>query len=376
MENYIKSVKEELKELIRNLSIIPAFSNHEIKRANYCLKWFKENGFEDVCLDDANNVIARFGVNNNNQIVVISAHTDVVFPDEDKLPFKEDNEHFYCLGVCDDTAQLAIMMIASRYFVSNNLNPKYGIIFAANTGEEGLGNLKGIRQIVKDYGNRIKEHITIDGTTIQDTVTSAVGSVRYQVTVNTKGGHSFKDFGSPNAIILLAEIINEINKIEIPKKENTITTYNIGTINGGTSVNTIAQEASMLCEYRSNDRECLKIMNEKFLEIFNKANKENNIKVEVVGERPCAGDVNQKDLEELIKKADDSVIKIGYKPIHKTSSTDSNIPLANNIPSVCIGACNGYGVHTREEYLDINSLDLGLKRVMLLLNNYFETNTR
>ncbi len=373
MRAYVAACETELKELIRAMSVIPAPSGKEEKRAAFCKKWFVQNGFENVTIDEALNVLAPYGVTDSNKIVVISAHTDVVFGDETALPFHEDAEKFYCPGVCDDTANLAILMIAARYFVKNRIRSKYGLLFAANSCEEGLGNLKGIRQIAKDYGSRILEHITFDGTVLNTTVTDAVGSVRYHVTVKTEGGHSFSAFGKPNAIVELSRLILDLEGIEVPQKEGTKTTRNIGTIEGGTSVNTIAQEASMLCEYRSNDKDGMAYMKAAFAAAFARAKERADVEIALVGERPCAADVDKTAWEELIARADESVrIAVEKEPVHRISSTDSNIPLSMGIPSTCIGVCEAYGIHTREENLVLASLPGGVYRALCLLSHYFE----
>ena len=268
MLSYITENIEDIKRIIRDLCAIPAPSHHEEKRAEYCKAWFRANGFEDVEIDEALNVVCRYQVTDENDLVVFMAHTDTVFPDTEPMPFREDEKKMYAPGVCDDTANLAVMMVSARYFVQRKLRAKCGLLFVANSCEEGLGNLKGSRRIVQDYGSRIREFYTFDGTNLRRVVTSAVGSHRYRVTVRTEGGHSYGAFGNRNAIYYLSSIINTIYTMKVPQKEGVKTTYNVGVIEGGTSVNTIAQEASMLCEYRSNDRECLETMRVFFEKTF------------------------------------------------------------------------------------------------------------
>ena len=277
-------------------------------------------------------------------------------------------------GVCDDTANLAVMMVSARYFVQRKLRAKCGLLFVANSCEEGLGNLKGSRRIVQDYGSRIREFYTFDGTNLRRVVTSAVGSHRYRVTVRTEGGHSYGAFGNRNAIYYLSSIINTIYTMKVPQKEGVKTTYNVGVIEGGTSVNTIAQEASMLCEYRSNDRECLETMRvffEKTFEAYRAMGVE--VEVELVGDRPCGGDVPQEKLDALIARADSAVRELfDAEPIHGPSSTDANIPLAAGIPAICVSAAVGRGCHTRQEEIDLDQLPNGAKLSMRLMQEYFE----
>ena len=251
MIKYAAEVQKELKQLIRDLCAIPAPSHHEEKRAEFCKKWFEENGFSGVTIDEALNVIAPLNVSADNPLTVIMAHTDTVFPDTEPMPFTEDAEYMYCPGVGDDTANLAVLMVCARYYKDNFPGGDNGFIFVANSCEEGLGNLKGSRRIVADYGKRLTDFVSLDGAVLNRVVTRAVGSHRYKVTVRTEGGHSFGKFGNRNAIHVLSSMIGALYDVKVPQHDDSITTYNVGHISGGTSVNTIAQNAEMMYEYRS-----------------------------------------------------------------------------------------------------------------------------
>ena len=207
MENYALSVQEKIKQIIRDMCAIPAPSHHEEKRAEFCKKWFEDNGFENVSIDAALNVLAPVNVTSDNKITIYMAHTDTVFPELTPLPFSEDDEFMYSPGVTDDTANLAVLMVCARYFKDHFKGGKDGVLFVANSCEEGLGNLKGSRQIMADFASRTKEFITIDGTSLDRIVTCAVGSHRYKVTVKTEGGHSYGNFGNRNAIAVLSSMI-------------------------------------------------------------------------------------------------------------------------------------------------------------------------
>ena len=190
--------------------------------------------------------------------------------------------------------------------------------------------------------------------------TRTVGSHRFEVTLNTRGGHSFMDFGEKNAIAELSKIVEKIYAIEVPKKGDSNTTYNVGTITGGTSVNTIAQRATMTCEYRSDNIECLAMMEEKFAEIFFAAELENDITVQRIGERPCSveDETGMDELKTICQAITEEVT--GEAVTFKSSSTDCNIPRSLGIPAICIGACRFEGAHTREEWLEKASLSQGL----------------
>ena len=372
IKQYAKDNHERVLELIRDLCKIPAPSHFEHKRAEFCKKWFEDMGAHGAYIDDALNVILPINCDNSNEITVIAAHTDTVFPDTEALPFTEDDEKMYCPGVGDDTANLSVLMLTAEYFIKNNLVPEKGIMFVCNACEEGLGNLKGTRQLFKDFEGRIAQFISFDSAfpRIYD---GCVGSHRYEVEVLTPGGHSWGKFGTANAIAHLAEIIAEIYKIKVPEKEGTRTTYNVGIIEGGTSVNTIAQNAKMLCEYRSTDFECLSVMKEKFEAIFKAAQKDDVcVNVNLVGDRPCQN-VDQEKIERM-KQIAIPIIEdvVGQKATFAKASTDCNIPLSMGISALCLGVCSFNGAHTREEWLEKKSMLPGLEAGIRLARAFAE----
>ena len=373
LESYIIESLPELHQLIRDLCAIPAPSHHEEKRAEFCRDWFKKNGGEDVYVDDALNVICPLGVGQDNGIAVYMAHTDTVFPDLEPMPFLEKDGKMFCPGVTDDTANLAVLMICARYFLQKGIKPRHGILFVANSCEEGLGNLKGSRKIVESYGKRIRSLITLDGTNLEAVVTKAVGSHRYRVTVRTEGGHSFSHFGNKNAIHYLADMIQTLYRVRVPVDGDSKTTYNVGTISGGTSVNTIAQEAQMLYEYRSDSLVCLKVMEDMFYKVAEHYRSLGvEVEVEKIGDRPCAGNVDPEKQRALLNEISAAIREgVQKEPVFTSGSTDANAALAAGIPSACISACYGRKAHTREEWLDVSSLKDGCMLLMNLLSRYF-----
>ena len=366
IKEFVKAHTEELYALHKELCLIPAPSHKEDLRAEFCKRWFDENCGKGAYIDEAKNVIFPYEAEGSDSFTVICAHTDTVFPDMEPMPFIDDGEKLHCPGVGDDTASLAIMMLVAKYFVENKVKTKSGLLFVANSCEEGLGNLKGTRQLFRDYDGRIMKFVSYDSKYPHITDRS-VGSHRYLVEVLTKGGHSWGAFGNKNAIAEIAGIAKAIYEIEVPKKEGAKVTYNVGTIEGGTSVNTIAQSAKMLCEYRSDDLELLKYMEEKFLGIFENARGEDvTVNVEKVGDRPCMGDVDREKQEELVALCRDAMTEVtGLEANYGAGSTDCNIPLSIGIPAIAVGVYQGGGTHTREEWIYKKSMipgfEIGIK---------------
>ncbi|MBQ6701708.1 MAG: M20/M25/M40 family metallo-hydrolase [Clostridia bacterium] len=359
---------ESALDLLCKLAKIPAPSHHEEKRAEFCKKWLTDAGKTGVYIDGALNVVCPFG-NIDGELVVIMAHSDVVFPDTEELPLRIEGNRVYCPGVGDDTANAVGVLKTAEYIVNNKLTPKSGgVLLVINSCEEGLGNLKGCREIFKKFGDRVKEFITLDGS-IKTIHGTTVGSRRFKVEVTTEGGHSYQDFGNKNSIACLASLIHNFYKIEVPKIGRT--TYNVGLISGGTSVNTIAQNAEALIEFRSDSREALDIMQAEFDRVI--ANAEGDIKVTLIGDRPCAGDIDkvkQTALEDRILAA---VKKhFGHDATRTPGSTDCNIPASMGIPSVSVGVIRCGGAHTRGEYVEIDTIEPGMELAKEIICYYFE----
>ena len=372
LSNHTRDVFEshakEAYELLIDLAQIPAPSSHEQLRAEFCLNLLRSKGAENAYIDEALNVIYPVGDTGTNDLMVFMAHSDVVFPDTAPLPLQIENGRICCPGVGDDTANAVALLTVAGYIAQRHLIPKdCGVLLVINSGEEGLGNLKGSRRIMEDFGSRVEEFVTFDGNA-NAIVTKAVGSRRYRVTVTTEGGHSYSRFGAPNAIAQLSRLISRLYEVQVPAIGRT--TYNVGTVCGGTSVNTIAQEASMLFEFRSDEREGLSIMQDHFdciVEEFRTSGVE--IQTEVVGDRPCGLIVDNSDLAARAVKAVEA--HYGFSPALTSGSTDCNIPLSMGIPAICPGCVLGAGAHTREEYVQIDSLLPGLKVAAELILHHF-----
>lgn len=375
IEEFIKEHEQEALELLMTLARIPAPSNHEEKRARFCCQWLKEQGAEGVYIDEALNVVYPADADGEGPLEVYMAHTDVVFPDETELPLSVRDGRIWCPGIGDDTACLVCILLAAKYIAGRVGTPYWkelrgqdapGLLLVCNAGEEGLGNLKGVRKICETYGPRIAGFATFDSR-LEKLVVGAVGSKRYRLRIETRGGHSFSDFGSDNAIHRLSELITELYRIRVPEEGRT--TYNVGLISGGTSVNTIAQEASCLYEFRSDRAENLAYMEEQFLAVIRRA-EERGIAVsrELIGLRPCEGAVDPEKKAAWISRAVRAVAGVtGQEPSQGPGSTDCNIPLSLGIPSVCLGSFRGGGAHTREEYVEIDSLADGYRTAFAMI---------
>ncbi|MBO4563709.1 MAG: M20/M25/M40 family metallo-hydrolase [Clostridia bacterium] len=367
-EDWIEGIFREHVSLLKTIAAIPAPSGMEDRRAAFIKDYLGSMGVE-AHTDEAKNVIVEMGNAENGGVTVFSAHTDVVFPDTEPLPVREEGGFLYAPGIGDDTANLTAMLAVISYIKERGLVPKRPVMFVFDSCEEGLGNLKGIRQLMRDHGGRIKELVSFDCNFGEGIVAGAVGSERWRVTSKTRGGHSFNDFGSPNAIHRMAELVSALYRQRVPDVPGSRTTYNAGLIEGGTSINTIAQEATLLYEYRSDSREALSAMRESFLSLVRSADcPEARFTFELIGERPCGGDVDREAFSHLVKRCSGVYEAVlGEKPAIRSASTDANIPLSMGVPAVTFGLFTGGGEHTREEWLEISSLKKGLEIALRLV---------
>ena len=369
---YADECHEEELELLRTLARIPAPSGHEERRAEFIRDWLLEQGAPvgAVRVDDAKNVILSLpGGREGDGLAVFAAHTDVVFPDTDPLPLAESETRLLAPGVGDDTANLVGLLLAARYLLREGVRLDRPMLVVANSCEEGLGNLAGTRELFRHYEGRVAEFTSFD-LYLGMHVVSAVGSHRWKVTCHTQGGHSWENFGRDNAIEALCSFIEDLYKMELPTSAKT--TINVGRFVGGTTVNSIAEDASVLVEYRSASEECLEQMYGNFVVLVEEHLREHTrIDAKLIGRRPASGELVPEGQWDLIARTDEVLRELGgVEPIHQESSTDANIPLSLGICAHTVGTVEGDLLHTREEWIEKDSLRRGLAVILALMLNH------
>lgn len=362
IKEYISEHRQESYELLLTLAQIPAPSHKEQQRVAFIKDWLTQQGAEEVLMDEALNVILPIRAEEEGTYCIFCAHTDVVFNDEAPLPLKVEDGKIFCPGVGDDTANLVALLMVAKYLLEKGIKPCKGtLLLVANSCEEGLGNLKGSRQLIQTYGDKLDAFISFDGQ-IGSVVTRAVGSKRYRVEIRTEGGHSYGAFGNRNAIQYMASLIDSLYTMKVPTRGKT--TYNVGTIHGGSTVNSIAEQCEILFEFRSDDVEDMEDMEKQFMAALNYyAAKGIELNWELVGERPCMGKELDEDAHNALVNRTEELSRALYGTDlrHRSGSTDCNIPLSKGIPSVCVGCYKGAKAHTRLEHVEIDSLPVGME---------------
>ena len=365
---FADATHDEALDLLRTLARIPSPTHHEDRRAAFVRDWMGAQGMDGARIDEAKNVVWALGDDGHCDLVVFAAHTDVVFPDTDELPLREEGGRLFAPGVGDDTANLVALLLAARELSRNRtlLPEGLGVLVVANSCEEGLGNLAGTRRLFASYGTRIRRFYSFD-LYLPQCISTAVGSHRWEIRVRTQGGHSFHDFGRPNAIERLCALVQDLYALPLPAEPST--TMNVGTITGGTGVNAIASRASALFEYRSTSDAVLRDLDLRLQTIASHF-RADGVVVELtdVGQRPASAEGRSEDLERVTQTSCAVIRAItGEEPDLSPASTDANIPLSLGIPANTIGAVRGALLHTREEWVDAESLRDGLAVVMAIM---------
>ncbi len=366
---------------------VPAPPFGEQTRAEWLAARFHQIGLEDVSLDAIGNVtgVIRCG-RPGARCVLLSAHLDTVFPADTPIHPVIDGQRLQAPGACDNGSGIVGMLAIASAMLDACLHPGCDVIFIGNVGEEADGNLRGMRHIYQHapFRENIEAHIVLDGAGENVAVTQALGSLRYRVTLTGPGGHSWTDAGLPNPIVLMSRIIARMAAVNLPSTPRT--TFNVGTIEGGTSVNAIPERAAANFDLRSTDpAQLIRLEVELYRAVedaVQDANRENaalraedgippakrqevRFDVEKMGDRPTGRLPETCRLMDLLHAVDR---QLGLRTDIRVASTDANIPLYLGVPAVTLGAGgNGGGIHTRGEWYDASGREFGLKRVLLLL---------
>lgn len=363
--------KDEIVDWIIEIQQIPAPTFSEIARAKFIESRFIQLGLSDVNQDGLHNVYGRIpgAQPNAHKPVVVSAHSDTVFPAGTDLRVRWDNDRLHGPGVGDNSTGVAGLLATVDALRRYELQPNADLWFVSNVGEEGMGDLCGMREVVNKFG-RQAIYIVVEGGLFGQIAHEAVGVRRFRIDVETAGGHSWGSFGNASAIHELSYLIAAIARLNVPTKPKT--TYNVGVVEGGTSVNTIASSATMLLDLRSESSDELDRLVNLVADIVRRAQKrafrrDNTVKfsIEPVGHRP-AGRIPRNT--PLISWAEEALRYSGSSTVlYVSGSTDANIPLSLGVPSVCVGLTESANSHRLDEYIETGNLPSGLQQLLLLV---------
>ncbi|HSE41705.1 MAG TPA: M20/M25/M40 family metallo-hydrolase [Acidobacteriota bacterium] len=357
-----KHFDDYIEELIR-ICEIPAPTFEEEKRAEYYARLFQKMGYK-ANIDDAGNVEIPIHKNGKPRMV-LSAHLDTVFP-FDEIRVKREGSLLRAPGISDDSSGLAAMYILARAFHETKYPVRGSLTLLATVGEEGLGNLRGVKHFFERIGEKVDLFISLDGCDSERLVTSGLASKRIRVFFRGPGGHSWGDAGTPNPIHASGEFLSRIHRLVLPP--NPKTAINVGVISGGTSINAIPTEVSMDIDMRSESADSLKALDELVHKAIGECTYNNGTiatESKILGERP-SGSISPE--HDLVRVSLASNRQFSMQAKLDVGSTDSNIPFSLGIPAITLGVGGRSGkIHTPEEWYDVKGADKGLKRTALLL---------
>jgi acetylornithine deacetylase/succinyl-diaminopimelate desuccinylase-like protein len=370
-------------EQIRICSV-PATPFAEQQRAEYLAEKFRELGLSEVTIDEEGNCLGLFRGVAATPLIVVSAHLDTVFAKETDFTVRRDGERLFAPGIADDGCGLVALLAIIQALRAARIQTEGSILFVGTVGEEGEGNLRGVRHLLTRgawANRRIDAFLSFDGPGVDRITNRALGSRRYRVEFSGPGGHSWGDFGLPNPVHALGRAISRLAAYPAPKDPRT--TFNVGSVEGGTSVNAIPSRAAMEVDLRSAAETELRRLDAFFRRAMKEALDEENgvrrlgdpplqLQLEVIGERPSGETPADSP---LVKLAVEATKLLGVEPRLDQSSTDSNLPISLGIPAITLGAGGTAGAsHTLAEWYDPRDRERGLKRGLLVILGLVDRN--
>jgi tripeptide aminopeptidase len=384
LHNNPKTLMDRQTELVA----IPAPPFGEQQRSEWAAQRFREIGLENVQIDGIGNVLgfvpaAHLPPDSTGHLIVLSAHIDTVFPAGTPLNptvTREDGaSRLAAPGACDNAAGVIGMLALAEALVQAKVNLPVPILMLANVGEEGEGDLRGVRHFYeqRELAGRVAAHVVLDGAGDDSAVSQALGSRRFQVSIKGPGGHSFTDSGTPNPIVALGSAIAVLARTPLPERPTT--TLNVGTVQGGTSVNSVPESATASIDFRSTSSDELlrlevalhRAVEDAVVQTNAAARNQNHrnrgvltFTVDKIGDRPAASLPSDSPVLDTLRAVDRH---LGIQTDLRLGSTDANIPISLGIPALSVGAGgDGGGAHTVAEWYSDKNREIGLRRILLL----------
>ena len=341
---------------------IPAPTFEEAERAAYVKDRFVALGLADVTIDRAGNVRGRRPGAGGGPGLAVGAHLDTVFPKGTNVRVQRAGSRLLAPGIGDNSVAVAALLAMVEALDAGGVGTAGDLYLTCNTGEEGLGDLKGMKVFVADVKDQVQALVALEGMKINRIIHIAVGSRRYKVTFTARGGHSWGHFPSPSAVHIMGRAIADISRLEVPSDPKT--TYNVGVVRGGTTVNTIASDAEMLVDMRSVDVQALADLERRVLGIIERTAKagDGNATLDLVGDRPAGSIPATHPVVETCKAVHRA---LGLQTFIEASSTDVNAALGAGLPGVCLSITEGANEHRLDEYIETGPVPTGVKNILL-----------
>lgn len=364
MQNATAFIEKDYDRFVRELielTEIPAPPFKEEARAKAYLEMLRAHGLTDVERDAEGNVMGVRKGTGRGPLLAVLAHLDTVFPEGTNVTVRREGHRLFAPGVGDNTLGLAMVLAMIRAMDAAKVETASDILFVGNVGEEGEGDLRGVKYLLQQgkYKDRIKLFVAFDGGSQDEIANGGVGSLRYRVTFSGPGGHSYGAFGLVSPSFAMGNAIQKFSRIEVPERPKT--TFNVGVVGGGASVNAIPAESWMLVDMRSESKDALGKLDGAFTRILTESVEEENrtrstaqgavrVEAKLVGDRPVG---ETPVTSPHVQLAAETVKAFGMTPSYRFGSTDSNIPIAMGIPAMTLGRGVGARSHSLDEYADV-----------------------
>jgi len=362
-EDFVETDHDRFVREIIQITEIEAPPFKEAKRGKAFAEMLRQSGLSNVEIDSEGNVIGVRKGTGGGPMIAIAAHLDTVFPEGTNVKVRREGTKLYAPGVGDDSRALAVLLEIIRAMDAAKIQTASDILFIGNVGEEGPGDLRGMKYLFQKgpYKDKIRMFFSLDPFGWGNDITTAgIGSKRFRVTFNGPGGHSFGSFGLVSPAYALGNAITKLSRMQVPQRPRT--TYNVGVVGGGTSVNSIPFESWMDVDIRSETREELNRAVETFTRLMHEAADEENharstsqgkieVEVKVIGDRPF-GEISHN--APIVQTATAVIRGFGMSPVYGMSSTDANIPMSMGIPAITLeSGGTGSRNHTLDEWIDV-----------------------
>jgi tripeptide aminopeptidase len=342
---------------------IAAPTFHELPRAQFIAQSLQTAGVQQVTIDGVYNVIGVIHGRTHGRGLMLSAHSDTVFAHDTNLAFTESKGLLRAPGIGDNSLGVAALFAVIDWLRQSGVTLERDLWIVVPSREEGLGDLGGMREAFATLKDRVSAVINVEGLALGNVYHAGIAVKRLQIIAHADGGHSWLHFGKPSAVHTIVEIGHAITQIEVPMQPRT--TYNLGMIAGGESINSLASHADVWLDMRSETPEGLAALEAHVMRIIQQAQStEVSITVNVVGERP-AGWLDPS--HPLVTLAMDALAQVGIRGGLETGSTDGNIPLSHHCPTVTVGVTHGGNAHRIDEYIEIAPIEVGIRQLILLV---------
>lgn len=363
---------ERFLDLAMRIQQIPSPTFAEAERVAFLREQFLKEKVFDVQVDSVGNLYARLPGTGELPPLIISAHCDTIFPASTDLSIQRDEETITAPGIGDNAIGLAALfallwVLRQKHEGKEEQRLPGDLWLIATVGEEGLGDLRGMRAVVERFDAQTLAYLVLEGMALGQIYHRGLGVRRYRITARGPGGHSWSDFGRPSAIHEIARLVSQF--VDLPLPSTPRTTLNVGVISGGMAVNAIASEAYIEVDLRSESPVSLSQLVQQVEALIASAHREEmRMVMEVIGDRP-AGEIPPH--HPLVQLAVCSLEALGIQPVLSAGSTDANIPLSRGLPAICLGLTTGSNAHTLKESIHIRPLAQGLKHLLMVVEASF-----